>query len=179
MGGRRVDRGVWIGQAAHVSLKRIGAFVIGEPVAKVLEEFRTENLRAPNERPFDFAARAEKYSAQHEADDALGVGFGIGERQGRAPRAADDHPFLDCVMLADGFDIGDEVLCRIRRAREMRVTASGAALIEEKCMMARGMENCAVAVLRAAAGSAVQKDSRDGAFEADFFDVNPMPVANA
>ena len=57
--------------------------------------------------------------------------------------------------------------------------APGAALIEQKGVIARRIEKRAVRVLRAAARSAVQEHDRAAAPGADLFDVNPMAVAGA
>ena len=126
----RVDRRIGIRQAAHIGMKRIGAFVIRQPIAEIFEEFGPENLRRAHEGPLDFAARAEKNRPQHEARGALGVRLRIGECQRRTPRAANDEPFIDIEMPANGFDVGDEMLCCVGIAGEMRMTAPGAALIE-------------------------------------------------
>ena len=81
-------------------------------------------------------------------------------------------------MLANDLKIADEVVGRIGGERQVGVAASGAPLVEKKDVVAGGIEQRAVHVLRSAARSAVQEHDRPAAFLADFLDVDPMPVAD-
>ena len=53
-----------------------------------------------------------------------------------------------------------------------------AALVEEDSVVAVGVEECAVDMLRTAAGAAVQEQRRDAVLAADLFDVDPVAVAD-
>ena len=47
------------------------------------------------EEPVDLMRPTEEDAAQHQGEAPLGMGLGIGQRQGRAPGAAEDDPALD------------------------------------------------------------------------------------
>jgi len=59
------------------------------------------------------------------------MGFGIGERQRRAPGAAEDEPFFDAHHFAQPLDVGDEMPGGVGFDRGVRGRLSAAALVEE------------------------------------------------
>jgi len=71
------------------------------------------------EKPLDLGARAEKHAAEDEAETGVGVAETVGQRQGRAPRAAEQQPAVDAeadavyyvvVGSGDDFSTGSYLL---------------------------------------------------------------------
>lgn len=57
-------------------------------------------------RPFELEIADSEDAADDEAADAFGVRLGVGEGEGGAPGAAEDHvPFADREVFAEGFDV--------------------------------------------------------------------------
>ena len=63
--------------------------------------------------PAQLGLRTEKNSAQDERVDTFRVGFRIGERQRRSPRAAEKLTTLDAELLAYALDVLDQILRRV------------------------------------------------------------------
>src|ERR1700722_1695404 len=101
----------------------------------------------------------------------------IGQRQGGAPGAADDHPALKGKLFADLFHVRDQVRQRVVFAVSFRTAAAGAALIEQHRVEALGIEQTAVIGLASTAGPAMQVDSGNAAFAADTLDMDVVTVA--
>src|SRR6185437_3197300 len=100
---------------------------------------------------------AQKDAAQHEGKDALGMRLGIGERQRRAPGAAEGEPALDAEMTAQRLHVGDEMRGRVVDERAQRRRAPGAALIEDDDAVMMRVEEAAMGRRRAGAGAAMEK----------------------
>ena len=91
--------------------------------------------------------------------------LGIGERQRRAPRAAPHEPTIDTDVVAQPFDVGDEVGSGVRRQvrgrlRSMRRAAATLALIELHDEVTLGIEQSPGVGRHAAAGTTVQDQRR-------------------
>src|SRR5579871_238255 len=108
--------------------------------------------------PIDLVRSAEEDAAQHEAEDALGVGHRIGEPKGAAPAAAVDDPPRDAERLAKALDVGDEVPGGVLGELRMRRRATGAALLEEDDPVMRRIEEAPVVGEKAAARAAMEED---------------------
>ena len=177
--GRAVHRRIGIEDAAQIGIQRLPAF------------FRRQHARGNPRRGRDrsaaahrgmrlrsLCARAEKRRAQHDAADALGMGLRIGQRQRRAPGAADHHPALEAKFLADHLHVRDQMRQRVVLAAALRAAAAGAALIEQHGMKALGIEQPAMIGLAAAAGPAMQIDRGDAIRAADALDIDLVAVAD-
>ena len=176
--GAPLHRRVGIGEAGKVGGERIGALGLGQVADEIGVEIGAENLRTVDEGPLDLLRCAEEDRAQHEPQHAVGVCLRVGERERRAPRAADEEPTLDAEMLADALEVGDEMRRRVGLEREVRMAAAASALIEQHRPEAIGIEQRAVEMLRAAARSPVQEQRRDAVGAADLLDVDPMAIAD-
>ena len=88
--------GIGIGKPSEIGRERIVAFGSGQEIPEGCEKLGAKCLRPVDEGPFDLSPRAEEDGAQDEARDAVGMLLGIGERQRRAPRAADNEPLRRC-----------------------------------------------------------------------------------
>ena len=128
--GGGLDCSVGTGEALDVSGQGIVTLLDREVIAERFEKLGAEYLRSFDEGPFGLFICSEKEGAQDEAGYAVGVFFGIGERERRPPRAANDRPFLYAEMFADHFQVGDQMGGRVGAAGEVGVAAAGAALVD-------------------------------------------------
>jgi len=81
------------------------------------------------------------------------MGLGVGERQRRAPRAAEHQPLFDVRFGAQPLDVGDQIPGRVRLQRRERRRAAAAALIEQRDVVTFGIEQSTVIGRDSAAGS--------------------------
>ena len=176
--GGALHRGIGIENAAPIGFERLFALLRRQNFKEIVAEIGIEARQRVEKCAFQFLARAEESRAQHDAADAGRVRLRIGQRQRRAPRAADDHPALDAELLADRLHIRDQMRQRIVLAASLGAASPGAALIEQHRMEALGIEQPAVIGLAAAAGSAVQIDGGNAVGAADGFDVDFVAVAD-
>ncbi len=87
--------------------------------------------RMPCRNQSNSAGRARKMPRSTSAEAALRVRLGIGERQRRAPRAAEHQPAVDAAGAAQPFEVGDEVRRGVVGELGERRRAPGAALVEQ------------------------------------------------
>ena len=128
------------------------------------------------ESGFDFRIGAEKSRAQHQTRDMLRMRLRIGQRQGRAPGAADHDPALEAEFVADRFQVRDQMRQRVGLARAFRRAAAAAALVEQHGVESFGIEQPAMIGLAARAGAAMQIDGADAALAADALDIEFVAV---
>ena len=102
----------------------------------------------------------------------------IGQRQRRAPGAADDHPAFEAEFFADHLHVRDQMRQRVVVAAAPGSAAAGAALVEQHRMKAFGIEQPAMIGLASAAGPAMQIDRGDAAGAADALDIDIVAVAD-
>ena len=62
------------------------------------------------QEPLHLDRAPQEHAAQHAADDALRMGLGIGQRQGRAPRTAEQQQAFQPEMAAQDLDVRHQVL---------------------------------------------------------------------
>ena len=158
-GRRHVPRGIGIGQAAIVVAEKVVALGFGQEAGKRAPRFRKDLSHAAQE-PVELRWPREKDPAQHQSQAAIRVRFGVGERQRRAPRAAEDRPPFDPQVLAQPLEIGDEVRRAVVLKLGGRHGTPGAALIEQDHAPESGVEKAAVVRQAAAARPAVQEHDR-------------------
>ena len=175
---RAVHGGIGIENPAEVGIHRVSAFLRGQHAEEILGEAGMESRQHAEEPTFDFLAGAEESRAQHDAGDAAGMCLRIGQRQRRAPGAADDHPALNAEFLADHLHVRDQMRQRVVFASPLGPAAAGAALVEQHRVKALGIEQPAMIGLAAAAGTAVQIDRGDAVGAADGFDIDLVAVAD-
>ena len=110
--------------------------------------------------PVELEGTREEDAAQHEPEAALRMRLGVGERQRRAPRAAEEQPLPDPEVPAQLLEIGDQVLRRVvgqlRRGRR----APRAALVEQRNAPDCRIEIAAMVRQAAPTRSAVQEHER-------------------
>ena len=138
--GRAVDGRIGIEDAAPIGVERLRAFVRRQDAEEIFAEAGIEARQRFEKRAFKFGAGAEKRRAQHDAADALGMRLRIGQRQRRAPGAADHHPALEAEFLADHLHVRDQMRQRVVLAAALGAAAAGAALVEQHGVEALGIE---------------------------------------
>ena len=110
--------------------------------------------------PFELGAAQQEDAAQHQFGDALGVALRVGQRQRRAPGAAEHQPALDPQMRAQRLDVGDQVPGGVLAQLGVRAARAAAALIEQHDAVAPRIEEAPHAGIGAAARAAVQEHHR-------------------
>ena len=169
---------VRIAEAVRIRLQGIGALGVRQPIAEVGVKLRAEYFRPFEKSPSHFLRGRKENGTQDKARDTLGMFFGIGQCQRRAPGTADQQPLGDIEMVTDDFEIGDEVSGRIGAARQIGMAPAGATLVDQEDVIARRIEQGPVRMLRTAARSSMQKDDGAATPAADFFDVDPVTVSD-
>jgi hypothetical protein len=104
------------------------------------------------------------------------MGLGIGERQGRPPRAAENEPIVDPEEIPQSFYIGDEIEGRVGLEIPSRLRTAAAALVEEDDAVAIGIEQPAMVGLAATARTAVEKQYRLALGVAAGFPIEAMSI---
>ncbi len=159
-GGAAARLGVVAGEPRVVGEEEVTALGLGDGREVVLPRVGEDRARAALVEPVDLLLAEEEDAAQHELGDALGVGLGVGQREGRPPGAAEDHPAVDAEVGAEALDVGDErpggvvVEARVRRA------LPAPALVELDDAVALGVEEPPVLRVAPAAGAAVEEHHR-------------------
>ena len=100
------------------------------------------------------------------------MGFGIGQRQGAAPRAAEHQPAFDAEHFAHFFDVGHQIPSGVFARFGIGQRAAAAALVDDNDAVFFGVEKAARLRRRARAGAAVQEDDGDAVWIAAFFPVD-------
>src|ERR1035438_1201191 len=100
------------------------------------------------------------------------MSLGIGEGEGGTPRPAEHLPALDTEVLAEHFDVADEVPSRVGFERRVWRTLAAAALIEVNDPVLFGVEEAPLFRIRAATGPAVEKDYGFATGVTAFLEVN-------
>ena len=115
-----------------------------EALPFVREHLRDAELIVPVE-----LGLGQRVDAAHDQfADALGMRLGIGERQRRAPGAAEHQPFVEAAHLAQPLDVGDEMPGRVGLQRGMRRRLAAAALVEQDDVVERRDRTAAAASAR-------------------------------
>ena len=101
---------------------------------------------------------AGEHAAQHQAQNAVRTGAGIGERQRRAPGPAKGEPFVHAQMDAQLLDVVDEMSGGIVFQRGIGTGASATALIKDNDAVAARIKEAPHGGGRAASRPAMQGD---------------------
>ena len=83
-------------------------------------------------------------AAEHEAPHAVGVRFGVVQRERAPPRAAEHQPPVDAQMPAQRLDVLDQDRRRVAVGLAQGRGAPGAALVEDDDAVGLGVEEAAV-----------------------------------
>ena len=125
------------------------------------------HVRAPGlVVPVELAFAQSEYSPQNEAEDALRMGLGVGQRQGGPPGAAEDEPALHTQVFAQPLHVRHEMPGCVHpqvglRFRGVGPRAPASALIEQDDAVPLRIEDPAMVRAAGAPGPAVDEDRRD------------------
>lgn len=182
-GGLVADLGIGVEEKSRVSINE-GC------VAKIFRDRGGEAAPLLGEQaadaagdPFDFALRGGGDESEEETSDLLRVSVGVGQAEGRAPGESENEPAINAEVLAEMFDIGDEVRggvggeVSVRFFRE-RSAASAAPLIEEDDAEEMGIEEATLIWGTASAGSAVEEEGGEALGVTAAFPIDLMPVSH-
>src|SRR5271169_1870210 len=118
------------GETLVVSAQKIIALVVRNRVAIRFPIIRKYFRGTVLIKPAYFSIAQQENTAQHDFTHPLRVSLRIRQRQRAAPGSAEYQPALYAQMLAQAFDVGDQVPCRIFHQAGARPAAPAAALIE-------------------------------------------------
>ncbi|MNK85779.1 hypothetical protein D3C87_1056690 [compost metagenome] len=110
--------------------------------------------------PFDFLRTAEKDPAQDQTVHTLRVGLCVSQRQGRPPRTAKQHPFIDAQVFADALKVGDQIPGGVVFQAGVRRGASATALVEGDNAIQVRIEIATALRVATGAGAAVDEHNR-------------------
>jgi hypothetical protein len=137
-----VSRGLlvygWIGvhEEAMIGFNEVaGKFRFAHAVTKTCPLLWEENANSTG-YPVDLPCCGSADTDKHHFGHAMGMSFGVGERQGRSPGPSKYQPPLDIQVPTQQFDIGEEMSCRVRGQIDVgfarvRRASSRSALIEQ------------------------------------------------
>ncbi|MPM56844.1 hypothetical protein SDC9_103660 [bioreactor metagenome] len=135
--------------------------------------------------PVEFGLAQREDAPQYQLADRLRVGLSVGQRQTRAPRAAEHLPLLDPQHCADLLQIGDQIpggvgrhLLGRARLRDMRRRGPAAALVEHHDAVALGIEEPTPLGATATARAAVQEDRRLTGRVAALLDIDALAISD-
>lgn len=90
----------------------------------------------------------------------LRMGLRIGQRQGRTPGAAKQHPFFDAQVLANPLQVGDQIPGRVVFQAGVGSGATTAALVESDNAIQVGIEEATTLGITSGTGAAVDEHHR-------------------
>ena len=107
------------------------------------------------------------------------MGLRVGQGQGRAPGAAEQHPLVDAQVLADAFKVGDQVPSGVvLQARPWRGAAT-ATLVEGDNMVEVRVEIAAALGVATGTGAAMDEHDRQAFGGATFIDIQGVGVIDS
>ena len=175
-GARRlhVDGRVGIGQPAQIGAQQIAALRLGDVAGEGRVHFG-EDRGQPMHEPFHLRLAAQEHATQHRAAHPARMRLGIGQRQGGAPRTAEQHPGIDVQVPAQRFDVVHQIRRRVAGQAAERAGSAGAALVEDDHAPERRIEEAAMHDASPGAGAAMQEQHRPAARIAHLLPVHDMP----
>ena len=99
--------------------------------------------------PLEFTATQGEDAAQYELGHPLGMRLGVGQREGRAPRAAEYLPAFDPEVVAQQLEVGNQVPGGVgaevgRVVARRRDAAAAISLVEQDDAVRHGVEQAPV-----------------------------------
>ena len=128
------------------------------------------------QEPVDLALAAQKHAAQHAAGHAGRVRLRIGQCQRGAPGPAEQQPFVDAKMAAQGFDVADQMRGGVVRQPAEGPRPTRAALVENDYSPDRRVEKPSMHRPGARARAPMQEQCRAAAWVARLLPVHHMAV---
>ena len=128
-GRGHVHSGVGIDQTPVIVAQEVALLCGRQQSGQLLPCLRIDAAKAVEE-PVNFAFPAEKYASQYEAETAARVRFGIGQRKGASPGTPKDQPAVDFQVLAQGFQIRNQMRGGVVLQFSQWCRAARAALVE-------------------------------------------------
>src|SRR5690606_12365083 len=112
----------------------------------------------PIEEPLDLPLPSQEDSAQDQGRDPGGMRLSIGQRQGGAPRAAEDVPAIDAAHFAQALDVSNQILSRVFPQFPQERGATGPPLIEDNDAIGRRIEEAPMIGCSPGAGASMEKE---------------------
>src|SRR6185437_12213008 len=172
LGRRKLHSVVRAGQAAVIGREQIIALSLRD-VSKVrLPGIGKEDGSAALVKPVNLLLANQEDAAQDDFRHAMRMSLAIGKSQRGAPRPAEDLPAINAEVLADFFNVGDQVPGGVGFQRRIRRALAASALVKIHDAVFFRMEEAALLGIRAAAGTSVKKNYRLAGGMATFLKVD-------
>lgn len=158
--GRETHTGIVLHDACVVSGEMVCAFGLGQEMQELFKRLGMQHCRAPvRYGPLELCVSAGEDAAQNKAAHALRVRLRIRQPQRRAPGAAeDDVPFGDLQVLAERFDVRDQVPGGVVGGVCVWAGEAAASLVQQDDAVVLWVEEDGVGFCAAPAGPAVEVD---------------------
>ena len=158
LGGAQLLGRVIARQALVVRRHQVAALGFGDGGQVIFPAIGEQPRRAFLVEPLHFGAAQREDAAHHQFADVPRMRFGVGQRQRRAPRAAEHQPLVGAHDFgAQALDVGHQVPGGVVVQAGVRRRAAAAALVEQQHVVALGIEELPMHRRAAAAGAAVQE----------------------
>src|SRR6185437_7565884 len=172
LGRRKLHSVVRAGEAAVIGGEQIIALSFRD-VSKVrLPGVGKEDGSAALVKPVNLLLANQEDAAQDDFRHALGMSLAIGEGESGTPRSAKDLPALNAEVLANFFDVRDQVPGGVCFQGRIRRALAASALVKIHDAVFFRMEEAALLGVRAAAGTAVKKNHRLAGGIAAFLEID-------
>ncbi|MPL60841.1 hypothetical protein SDC9_06403 [bioreactor metagenome] len=165
-------------QPLVIGRDQVAAFVFRDRPGEALPQIGEELPRAAAIEPVELAAHGKEDPAQHQRIDPLGVGFGVKQRQRRAPAAAEDDPAAQPEREADLLHVGDQIPAGVPCHRGMRARQTAAALVEKNHPIMRRIKEPPHRRAASAPRPAMAHHHRAPLRMARLLDIDPMAIAH-
>ena len=132
------------GEALVVGIQVIVALIDGNGVTVGFPVVREEFGGAVLVEPAYFGVPQQENAAQDDLADPLRVGLRVGKAERAAPGPSKHQPALDPEMLAQSFDVGDQVpgRCSSTKLALGQLQAATALIEYDEYRGRRGSKNC-------------------------------------
>ncbi len=172
-GGGQMHRRIGVGEATQIPPQDVGALGLWQEPHEARVRVGEHGAHAVQE-PLYLHPAAQEHAAQHAGRDTLRMGLGVGEGEGGAPRAAEQHPPLDAEVAAQGLDVVHQVVGGVLRQAAQRAGAPRAALVENHHAPEIWIEEAPMHGARARARPAMQEQHGAAARVADLLPIHDV-----
>lgn len=176
LGGVHLGDLVAAGQAPVERGHQVVALVLRDRRQVILPVVGEQPAGAFLVEPAELVRAAQEDAAQDQCLDPLGMGLRVGQRQGRPPGAAEQHPALDAQVLADALHVLHQVPGGVVLQAGVRRGAPAAALVEGDDAVQGRVEVAPAGRIAAGPRPAVDEHHRQPVRRAALVDVEDVGV---
>lgn len=174
LGGVHLGDLVATGQALVEGRQQVAALFRRDRRDIVFPIVREQAAGAFLVEPVDVLRTAEEDAAQDQRMDPLGMGLRVGQRQGRAPGTAEQHPLLDTQVLAQALHVRHQLPGAVLLQAGVGRGTAATALVEGDDTVEVGIEEATRQGIATGAGAAVDEDDRQSVRRTAFVGIQHM-----